>query len=264
MASYYKVLSEAVDDLLTRGFVSATQVAVWQARLKDAAEAGFWPETSTLAERALTGVFTRLIERGGISRFHVGLAPSTLDRLRPELRSELTKFLLSSSAFLRARREEALLASLRLFAGWASSIPPGGVPLGTRKALRVEIKRPLASLPFEENRAVVAQSAHLTTALNTLIARRGEALAAQWHSRWKQPGYAYREDHKENDLKIFVFKGTWAISAGLLRRGPYAEDQPVPGTLRGCQCSYRFFYDLAGVPRELLTAKGLASLAAAA
>lgn len=264
MASYYKVLSEAVDDVLTRGFVSAEQVALWQARLKDAAEAGFRAETEATLARALQAVFDRLVLRDGLLRYHVGLSPVVLARLRPVLGNELTKFLLSSRTFLAARRAEAVLVSLRRFAGWASSIPPGGVPPVSRRARRAEIKKPLASLPFEESRVISGQTENLTVALNALVSREGEALAGRWHSRWRQPGYRYREDHKENDLRFFLFKGTWAAKAGLLSRGPWAEDQPVPGSLPGCGCTYTFFYDLASLPSELLSAKGRASLSRAA
>lgn len=262
MPSYYKVLSAAVDDVLTRGFVSSTQITIWQARLKDAAEATFAKGSSESLERALQNVFLRLVGRNGILRYHTGLAPSVLDRLRPALANELTKFRLSSSAFLQARREEALLASLRRFSGWASSIPAGGV-LGRQTALRAAIKKPLVVLPFEETRAIFAQSANLTVALNTLVSREAGAIAGCWHSRWRQPGYAYREDHKELDLRYFLFRPTWATEAGLVR-GPWADHQPVPGSLLGCSCHYQFFYALEDLPKELLTAKGASFLKAAA
>lgn len=262
--TYYRVLSEAIDDVLSRGFVSADQIALWQARLKDAAENSLRADATSTLDRLLDNTFSRLVGTRRLLKNHVGLAPAVFDGLRPRLSTELTKFKLSSSAFLKARREEALLGSLRRFGGWASSIPPGGVSDRSRLVLRAEIKKPLASLPLQEVQAVKAQEANFVVALNTIVATEGEALAGLWHSQWRRPGYDYRPDHKENDLRVFLFRDSWAQRSGLLRRGPWADAQPIPGTLLGCKCHYVYFYTLESLPLEVLSAKGRAALAQAA
>ena len=263
-SSYYSVLTSAIDDLLRRGYVSSTQVSLWQARLKEAAEAGFKSDLESSLGSALEGAFARLVDRGGLLRYHLGLPLSTLSRLRPILRNELTKRLLGGTSFLKLRREEALIASLRRFGGWASSLPAGPISTSIRAAKKREIRRPMSQLPLEESRAISDQTYKLTSSLNEIVSVEAEALAACWHSRWRQPGYNFRPDHKERDEKFFLFKGSWASQAGFLRPAPFVEDFSRPGEEPFCQCTSKSYYTLESLPPELLSPKGLAFIASRA
>ena len=262
MNSYYQVLSAAVEDVLSKGYCGPTQIGLWQQRLKDSIEETFKGDSSVTLARTLSNAFERLIVRRGIARFHVGLSASTFGRLEPVLRNELVDRLLGAQALLRLREEEATLSSLRKFSGWAMTIPRGGAKPFERALKKAEIKKPLASLPFESGRAIAAQGEALQVAFNEIISREGKALCAEWHSRWRQPGYAYRDDHKDRDLKFFAFKDSWAAKQGLLVPLPSVDSVTFPGQERGCRCFHRYFYTLESLPREVLSSRGLLALAA--
>ena len=98
--------------------------------------------------------------------------------------------------------------------------------------------------------------------INNLIAVEGGAIAARWHSKWRQPGYQYREDHKERDGKIWAIRGNWAIEKGLMKPGPngYTDEITMVNEEPFCDCSYVYLYTLRALPDTMLTAKGLKAI----
>lgn len=260
--SFYTVLSEAIEDFLSQGCVSATQVAVWQARLKDAAEVGFRGDSSEALKRTLSGVFDRLVVRGGFSRSHKGLSSTVVGRALPALQVELAKHQMAARAYLALQREEAVLTALRRFAAWAITIPLGGLEPPLRYRRKEDIKVSLKRLPLAESHAIVVEAGNLSRSLNDLLASEGRAIAAQWCAH-RAPGYAHRADHLERDRKVYIFRESWAWEAGFLRRpfGFVETSSERPGAKPGCRCSYTFFYSLEVLPKDFLSAEGRAEIA---
>ncbi|MHB1659899.1 MAG: hypothetical protein ACYCRF_11450, partial [Acidithiobacillus sp.] len=80
-------------------------------------------------------------------------------------------------------------------------------------------------------------------------------------SRWRVPGYDYREDHKELDGKIFLVRQSWAREKGLVKKsGKYLDEIEQPAQAVYCQCTGTWLYSLKDLPDEMLTKKGRAAL----
>ena len=99
--------------------------------------------------------------------------------------------------------------------------------------------------------------------LSATIASANEAIAYQWHSNWRRPGYQYREDHKERDDLVYAIRGNWAIADGYMKAGPngYSDEITQPSQEIFCSCSATYIYTLASLPDDMLTAKGRTLLA---
>jgi len=209
---------------------------------------------------ALTQVYKRITGPGALSR-HVGADPNLIARLAPRLRNELDRRIMTARDLIRFHREEAINRTLRRFAGWGTSIPPGGTSNEARASKKMEIKKALASLPFEERRVIIDQQQKLTAAFHSIIATEGGAIAGEWHSHWRAPGYDYRPDHKERDGKVYAIKGCSAHAAGLMNRGSgFTEDMSAPTQEPNCRCSMTYYYNLRQLPPSMLTIKGRAAL----
>jgi hypothetical protein len=134
-----------------------------------------------------------------------------------------------------------------------------------RNDTKHDIRKALASLPFEERRVAIDQGHKLISDINNLVALDGEAIAAEWHSKWRQRGYDYREDHKERDLLVYAVRGCWAVEKGLIKPGPagYTDEITRPAEEPFCGCYYRYIYNLRDLPANMLTEKGKEALQAA-
>lgn len=89
-------------------------------------------------------------------------------------------------------------------------------------------------------------------------AKAGGAIAAIWHSHWRQDGYEYRKSHKARDEKVFVMRGNWALEKGLMKLAgrKYTDEITSPGEEEGCRCYYQYLYSLRDLPEEMLSTKG--------
>lgn len=260
MATFAEVLNAAIADIMEHGFDSAERVARWQKALQDAAEASMRSRSDLerMLREALASIYSRLVDKAGVLKHHPGIERFTLERVRPQLRSELDRRIMASADLIRLNREEMIAQTLRRFAGWSTSIPPGGVAAEKRAKTKARIRKSVAGLPFTERRVLIDQGHKLTSAINDILAKDGGALAAVWHSHWRQVGYNYREDHKERDLHVYTLKDNWALARGLMKKGPdgYYEDYVLPGQLPYCRCYASFLYNLRQLPDTMLTRKG--------
>jgi len=264
-SSYPEVVAAAVRDLAEHGFDNMGRVEHWTQQIKEAAErqAGSPQVREQMLRDALGAIYRRLVERGQIDRWHPGVARFTLERVRPALRAELDRRIMASASLIRLNREESIERTLRRFQGWATSIPPGGSGDPKSAKARADIKKALAQLPFEERRVIVDQGHKLTAALSSTVATAGGAIAARWHSHWRQSGYDYREDHRERDTHVYAIRGNWALAQGLMRAGPagYTDDVTTPGEEVFCRCYHTYIYNLRDLPPEMVTRRGEAKLA---
>lgn len=261
--SYYDVLTAAVNDMAEHGFDSAERVRYWQDQLRAAAEATLVPaaEMERMLREALTQVYTRLVDRGQVLNRHPGVGRFTLEKLRPHLRNELDRRIMASAQLIKLNREQAVEQTLRRFSGWSTSLPAGGSGQVDKRAQKKAIRKSLTRLPFEQRRVLIDQGHKLTSSINETLARDGGALAGVWHSHWRQPGYQYRPDHKERDLKVYAVRGNWALQQGLMTRGEgYTDEITAPAEEPFCRCYYQYLYNLRDLPAVMLTKKGETAL----
>lgn len=268
---FYDTITAAISDITEHGFDSVARVEQWIERIRRAAVESMTPPL--VLERALRdtmqAIYQRMIERGGIAKLHPGVARFTIDKVKPQLRSELDRRIMASASLIKLNQAEAVEKTVQRFSGWATSVPAGGSDAVSRSEVKAGIRKSLAQLPFAERRVLIDQGHKFTSALSNIIAVDGGALAAIWHSHWRQPGYHYREDHKERDKLVYAVRGNWAIEKGLMRKGPdgYLDDitQPaeepfcLPADQRipfadGVEKAYRRWYS--GDLTEIVTASG--------
>jgi hypothetical protein len=259
--SFYDTLTLAIADITEHGFDSEGRIAFWTDQLRQAAAGAL--QTPAQAEEmlraGLTTVYRRLVERGEVMRRHPGVSRFTLARIAPRLRAELDRRILASANLIRLNRDQAINTMLRRFAGWATSIPAGGAPRTTKKGeAKDDVRKALASLPFEERRVLVDQGHKLTAAINEIVASDGGAVAAVWKSNWRQPNYDYRDDHKARDGRYYLLRGSWADAAGLVKpgRAGYYDEVIAVGQEPFCRCYLTYVYALSALPKDMLTKKG--------
>jgi hypothetical protein len=267
MASFFQVITNALNDLAEYGYESEARLSYWIEAIREAAQADMVTETALTEQlkRVLGATYTRLIEEGNILQHHPGVDRFTLQHIAPKLRAELDRRILASANLIRLNREEAVNATLRRFQGWATSIPIGGTDQVDRREEKRNIRKALTSLPFEERRVIIDQGHKLNSALSEIVAQDGGAIGAVWRSHWRQSGYDYREDHKERDKVFYTMRDGWAARRRFLGIGSQGawEDHEKPGEFIFCRCYAVYRYNLRDVPPLMLTERGKDALAAA-
>lgn len=262
--SFYRTITEALNDVIDNGFDSAERIEYWTHRIRAAALMSMTPPhvLEQTLQATMRAIYQAKVERGGILKFHPGVSKFTLERVKPRLRAELDRRLMASANLIKLNRASAIEKTLQRFSGWATSIPAGGSDAVDKVDTKTEIRKALASLPFEERRVSIDQGHKLVANLNNILAVDGGALAAEWHSHWRQAHYNYRRDHKERDEKIYVIRDNWALSRGLMKTDghQYTDQITAPGEEVFCRCSYRFLYSLRSLPPSMVTDKGRAEL----
>lgn len=262
--SFYEVITEAINDFAVHGFDSAERLAYWQIEIQKAAERTLTPTWKMEEElrAALTKVYGRLVENEGVLKHHPGVSRYTLASLKPALHDELRRRIMMSADLIRLNRQQSIAKTLQRFSGWASSVPKGGSKQVDKKDTKDDVRKALASLPFEERRVLIDQGHKLTAAISQTIANDGGAVAVKWRSNWRQENYNYREDHKERDGQIYLLRDSWAKRAGLVRvndNGYYDEITAVAEE-PFCRCFAVWIYSIEDLPPDMLTQKGVAEI----
>lgn len=254
--TFFEVLTAAVNDIIEHGFDSQKRIDDWVEKIKRAAEKDMIPDSKIQEEleKALHSAYTRLVTKGGlvnkdVSRF-------TIEKLKPKLRAELDRRIMASANLIKYNREEAINNTLRRFTGWATSIPKGGSDAVDKVKEKQNIRKALGKTGFEQRRVIIDQTHKLVANIKDIVALDSGAIAARWHSHWRQANYNYREDHKERDDKIYVIRGNWASEKGYIKAiNGYTDDITSPGEEVFCRCNYVYLYNLRQV-KDLLTKKG--------
>jgi len=264
---FYDTITEAVRYFSEHGFVSAERLEFWVRELRLAAERSMIP-TYVMEEqlRATFGsIYRRMVERGGIAKYHPGIGHFTLQQVQPRLRAELDRRILSSSQLIKLNRVEAIEKTIRRFSGWATSIPAGGSDVVDKRETKDDVRKALASLPFVERRCNIDQGHKFIANLNSILATDGGAIAGRWVDRGTSDAhYKARPQHKAwSDRKaVFLIRDSWAHRAGLVKPNDdgFTDDHEAPGELVYCACSLVFLYNLRQLPPDMLTAKGKEAL----
>lgn len=261
-----QTVDEAVDEMARTGFVSAERLAYWEERIRRAAEAERpGARMEDILRDFLARSYDKMLARGVDPKLHKGIARWTLEKVRPELRAELDRRIMASANLIRLNKKKRVEETLQRFSGWSTSIPPGGSAEPEKRDAKDRIKKPIASLPFEERRCLTDQGHKLFSSLNNIVAEGGGAIAVVWHSRWRQPGYNFRAEHKERDGLVYGIRGAWSYEKGLTKKpdaGWYDEvtafaEEPY------CRCSGQYVYSLRELEKiapDVLTTKGRAAL----
>lgn len=266
MGTFFETITNAIRDFEENGFDSAERLQYWVDRIRRAAAESMTPE-SVLNEtltRALQGIYKKLIDDGQIIKAHSGVSRFTVDRLKPQLRAELDRRMMASRSLIKLNREQAVERCVQRLAGWASSIPAGGSRAVDVKDTKEHIRKAMTSLPFEERRCIIDQSAKFSASLNEIVAVDGGAIAMRWNIR-HSAGYKNRPDHKEREGKIYLLRSSWAKDKNLVKPGPagYYDDITKVGEEVYCSCFATWLYALRDLPEEMLTKKGEEALAEA-
>lgn len=262
-ASFYETITSAINAMTETGYVSAERVAEWVERIRQAALRTLTPPhvLHEQLNRTMRAVYQTFVERGGILKFHPGVPRFTLERIKPRLREELDRRILAAANLVKLNRERVIEDTLRRFSGWATSIPAGGSSITDRAKLKEQIRKPLASAPFETRRVLIDQAHKLRSSLSEILAVDGGALAGHWVSHYNQANYNFRPEHKHFDVddKLFIVRGNWAMDKGLMRLGGhrYVDEIERPGELPFCRCYYQWIHSLNRLPPELLTKQGV-------
>ena len=259
--TFYEVLTAAINDFMAYGFDNRERLDYWLKMLKESAvKSLITPEKMQKElESSLKGAFDRLVTKGGLVNKDV--TRFTVDRLTPKLRQELDRRILASVNLIKFNREESISNMLRRFSGWATSIPIGGTDIVNKREEKKQVKKSLGMLPFKERRVIIDQTHKLIANINDIVATDNGAIAAKWHSNWRQSNYNYREDHKELDENIYLIKDSWAQKDGYVKpKNGYTTDVVAPGEAVYCRCRYKYLYRVSQLPDEMVTQKGKEAL----
>lgn len=120
------------------------------------------------------------------------------------------------------------------------------------------IQKSAQQVDYEARRVMIDQSHKLIANIDNIIATSNNAIAAEWHSHWRQAGYDYREDHKERDKLVYLIRGNWAQKNGYVKAGSagYLDAITQPGEEVFCRCYVTYLYNLRSIPEDMLTQKG--------
>ena len=140
-------------------------------------------------------------------------------------------------------------------------MPGAPVAEADRRKLKEQIRKPLASLPFEERRVMVDQGKKMISAIHATLAQDGGAIAGRWRAV-HMPGYDHRPTHLEMDGRVLLIRGSWADKAGLVH-GMYTDEWVAAGEEPFCRCSYVYYYALRELPADMLTDEGARRMAKA-
>lgn len=258
MRSFYQILTDAVNDIMTHGYDTQKRVDNWMQLLKQAAirEMISDSQVQSLMEKHLHGIFTRMVTNKGLLRNNKEVKVYSLNRLKPSLRAELDRRIMASQALITFNREESINNTMRRFQGWATSIPKGGSDVADKVKVKQDIKKAMQDIRFKERRVTIDQGHKLSANLNDIVCVDSGAIAAIWHST-HQVGYNNRKDHLERDDKVYVIKNGWAYQKGLIKAPfGFTTDITMPGQEVFCRCRYQYLFNLSDLPEQMLTAKG--------
>ncbi|NIG76774.1 hypothetical protein F3J34_24720 [Klebsiella sp. Ap-873] len=263
MRVFTRTVREAVRFFLRNGYTSREELERWQSIIRQAAEGETANDYVSIVSRNLTHAYDLQIGRAAALKRHPGISRFTINYLEPKLRTELDRRILASVDLIKLNRQKAVDTTLSRFSGWASSIPSAdsialkGIQ-GQMQETAGHIQKTAEQFDFEARRVMIDQNHKLIANIDNVIATSNNAIAAEWHSHWRQPGYNYREDHKERDKLMYLVRGNWAQKNGYIKPGDagYLDEITQPGEEVFCRCYVTWIYNLRSIPEYMLTQKG--------
>ena len=255
--SFYETIAAAVRDFADKGYDSEARLEEWTERIRAAAQAEMVPEAVMEAElrRTFESVYSRLVDRGELLRYSPGVGRFALQRVQPQLREELSRRIMASANLIKLNRAQAVEETLQRFAGWATSIPPGGSDQVRRREVQARTRSEFAQLGFRERRVNIDQAHKFTSNLSQILASASGAIAATWRQHYTR---FPRHSHRQRDGKIYLVRNSWAHERGLVKPGPagYTDEVTQPGEEVYCRCTFTWHYALRDLPSEMITRRG--------
>lgn len=266
MKTFTRTVREAVKFFLRNGYTSRQELEQWQSIIRQAAESETDDDYMGMVSDRLRKTYDLQVSKAGALERHKGLSRFTLNYMEPKLRSELDRRILASADLIKLNRTAAVNKTVQRFSGWATSIPVqdyvgGGLSPSSRSGVNYNcdhIQKSAQRVDYEARRVMIDQSHKLIANIDNIIATSNNAIAAEWHSHWRQAGYDYREDHKERDKLVYLIRGNWAQKNGYVKAGPagYLDAITQPGEEVFCRCYVTYLYNLRSIPEDMLTQKG--------
>ncbi|HGL7017176.1 Uncharacterised protein [Klebsiella pneumoniae] len=266
MKTFTRTVREAVKFFLRNGYTSRQELEQWQAIIRQAAESETDDDYMSMVSDRLRKTYDLQVSKARALERHKGLSRFTLNYMEPKLRSELDRRILASADLIKLNRTAAINKTVQRFSGWATSIPVqdyvgGGLSPSSRSGVNYNcdhIQKSAQQVDYEARRVMIDQSHKLIANIDNIIATSNNAIAAEWHSHWRQAGYDYREDHKERDKLVYLIRGNWAQKNGYVKAGPagYLDEITQPGEEVFCRCYVTYLYNLRSIPEGMLTQKG--------
>lgn len=270
MTPFVRTLRAAMRDFRDNGFQSRDQLEGWLVKLRGATESkvGSMGDYYQNVSNHMRNAYDLQVNGGKALKRHPGVARFNLNYIEPDLRAELDRRILAASELIKLNRLQAIDKTLQRFSGWATAIPAatGDVLYSPGKAgvlsSSADIMKSAIQMDYEARRVMIDQTHKLIANVDNIIAVSNGALAAVWHSHWKQPGYNYRDPHKDRDEHTYIIRGNWALEKGLMKPGAsgYLDEITQPGEEVFCRCYVTYIYNLRSLPEEMLTKKGAAFL----
>ena len=255
---FFKTLADAINYYRKGGELS--HLGYWQNNLRNAALMYFnnRKSSSDVARAGLSAVYKMHMRPKGIKRFHKKLSTFDIRQIEPRLRPLLEARIMASADLIKLNRDQAIESTLRRFAGWVSSVPESGKDLGDIRKEKTRIGKSLQQSTYEERRMMIDQGHKLLSNINQVIAEGNGAIAAIWHSHWRDASYDYRPDHKARDGKVYLMRNSWAREKGFVKPGAvgYMDDITQPAQEVYCRCYAEYLYSLSELPKDMLTKKG--------
>ncbi|WP_145550726.1 hypothetical protein [Yersinia intermedia] len=265
MNNLTRIVREAVKFYLRNGYASRDELERWQSIIREAAVGETADDYAGAVTRRLIQQYEYQVDRAAALKRHPGISRFTISHLEPKLRAELDRRILVSTDLIKLNRTGAVNKTIQRFSGWATSIPVrdyvgGGLSPSSRSGVKIggDIVKDAETLDYEARRVAIDQGHKLIANIDNVIATSNNAIAAEWHSHWRQAGYNYRKDHKERDKQTYLIRGNWAQKNGYVKQGAagYLDDITQPGEEVFCRCYVTYLYNLRSIPEDMLTQKG--------
>jgi len=143
-------------------------------------------------------------------------------------------------------------------------VPIGGTKDKAIKSRIAEIKKGLRSLTEWDRFFYVHKARSFPAEVDCLFALEGNPIAAIWdYSPTDEQGdYPKIYDHKQRHDLVYVVRGNWAITKGLMNEGAngYLDEITRPSQEVGCMCHLRWLYSIRDLPKNMVTEKGCSEL----
>ena len=255
MTTLSKIITEAVRDLEQNGYQSPEQINKWIQEILEFANKRSQQEIFDYLKRTLGTKYQRLVATQ-IKRDHQ-IPAFRLEQIKPKLRNELDRRIMASAQLIKLDREAAIQKTIQRFSGLATSIPAGGSKTTDTNKTKLHIKTPLENLPFIERRVAIDQGHKLIANINDIVAVDNGAIAAIWHSHWRDSSYNARHSHKERDGVLYVIPNNWALEQGFMKLDghQYTTDITAPAEECFCRCYFQYIYRVSALPESMKTKK---------
>nr|WP_245168494.1 hypothetical protein [Enterobacter roggenkampii] len=250
---------------MRNGYTSREELERWQGIIRQAAESETHDDYISRVSDKLRSTYEMQVNRAKALDRHPGLSRFTLNYMEPKLRSESDRRILASADLIKLNRTGAINKTVQRFSGWATSIPVqdyvgGGLSPSSKSGVNYNcdhIQKSALQIDFEARRVMIDQNHKLIANIDNIIAASNNAIAAEWHSHWRQAGYDYREDHKKSAIRWSISFAVTGRKNGYVKVGPsgYLDEITQPGeevlpVLRNLSVQPP------GIPEHMLTQKG--------